>query len=158
MRIGSSETVPFNTIDSASGSSVTVWASNAIDSQIATTGVLPNITPLRTIVSVTGLPVCGSPIDSAWLSSNCAHRFVGPDEETVCDDDEECAGEMRPKQMSATQHIPANNARPRWFRAFIAGRGRTLWVYLSFTGLRVLDNRGTPCRIAVRDTRDCRDG
>jgi hypothetical protein len=95
---------------------VTVWPRNAIDSQVATTGVVAEVTPLRTIVSVTGFPAWGSPIDSAWLNSNCTDRFVGPDEEGVCGDDSECAGGMRSGQVSATQQIAAQNIRIRWCR------------------------------------------
>jgi len=31
--------------------------------------------------------------------------------------------------------------------ALLAGCGNTLWVRVNFTGLRVLDNSGTPCRM-----------
>jgi hypothetical protein len=44
---------------------------------------------------------------------------VGLDEETVCGDDAECAGAMRPGQTSTTQYIHADSARPRWCRSFI---------------------------------------
>src|SRR5438270_9997053 len=87
-----------------------------MESHVATTGVVPAVTPPRTIVNVTGLPVCGSPIDSAWLNSYCAHRFVGPDEEAVCVDEAACTGAMRLRQKSAAQHTPANPICPRWCR------------------------------------------
>jgi hypothetical protein len=104
---------------------VTVWLRNAVDSQVATTGVVPEGTPLRKIVSVTGLPVCGSPIDSAWLNSNCTDRFVGPDDEAACGDDSECAGGMRPGQETAAQQTPANKITFRWRRDFIAASYRS---------------------------------
>jgi hypothetical protein len=45
--------------------------------------------------------------------------------------------------------------------ALLAGCGNTLWVRVNFTGLRVLDNRGAPCRMlkmAVQQGRSERRG